>query len=364
MSGFATPIDAGFLVNAALLAMLLAVVVGIIATRSLIGAVLLMSLYSLISATWLLVMDAADVAFTEAVVGAGASTVILLGALLLTRARTVPAPRVQLIAPFIAVLLAGGLLIYASFDLPMLGDPASPANAHVGRAYMERVDEDVGTPNVVTAVLSSYRGLDTLGETAVVFAAGLAVALLLGFGERAMQDEPRAQWLERRETLADTDHHAILRVTSKLIVPITLMFALYVQFHGDLGAGGGFQAGVLAAVAVIQHALVFGLRDTMRAVPASLVRAVASLGVLVFGGAGVASILQGGVFLDYDFLLPPSFEAGLPDSAIAGGHHHWGQHFGIMVIELGVLLTVAATLVAIYYAFAGRISDIPPEEAA
>jgi multicomponent Na+:H+ antiporter subunit B len=353
IASIVTPVVAGAIVGAVMLVMMVAIVIAVMVARKLVVAVVLMSVYSLASAVWLLAMDAADVSFTEAVVGAGVSTLISLGAILLTRGEARAVPWTALIAPGLVALAAGGVLLYAAFDLPNLGDAASPANAYVGRVYLEHAAHDVGSANVVTAVLSSYRGFDTLGETVVIFAAGIGVALMLGFGERAPRDTPPAA----PDGLKEGDRHVVLRVAAKLLIPLIAIFAFYVQFHGDLGPGGGFQAGVIMAVAIFLHALVFGLRDTMKAIPPGFARGLAALGVLLYAGVGVANMVNGGGFLDYDHLFPQRFEASLPDSALAGGHHHWGQHFGIMGIEFGVFLTVAATMVTIFYAFAGRSPD-------
>lgn len=340
--------DANLAIDIALLLMLCVIAFAIARTRSLLAAILLMGVYSLVSAVWLMVMDAADVAFTEAVVGAGVSTIVLLGAILLTRGETEKLDWRRLIAPGLLAVAVGGTLIFAVLGLPGLGDPASPANAHVGRAYLEATPNDIGMPNIVTAVLSSYRGFDTLGETTVIFAAGIAVALMLGFGPRASLAPPQA---------TTGDHHVVLRVTAKLLIPLIALYAFYVQFHGDLGPGGGFQAGVILAVAMILHALVFGLRETMAALPPRFMRSAASLGVLLYAAVGIACILNGGGFLDYDHLFPPQVEAQIPGWILGGASHHWGQHFGIVAIELGVLLTVAATMVTVFYGFAGRMAD-------
>jgi len=177
------------LINVSLLAMLFVVAVAIIRMRNLFAIVMLAGAYSLISATWFVVLDAVDVAFTEAAVGAGISTALMLGAMLLT-SRTAKSERALLgVVPFLVCLLTGAVLIYATIDLPALGDVASPANSHVGAQYLDQVQADTGVPNVVTAVLASYRGFDTLGETGVIFAAGVAVVLLLGFGERSLSDK-------------------------------------------------------------------------------------------------------------------------------------------------------------------------------
>src|SRR5262249_46242877 len=143
--------DPNLALNFVLLAMLVLVAIFIAVTRSLLAAIILMSVYSLISAIWLVVTDAADVAFTEAVVGAGVSTIILLGAILLTRGEVQARKPGRLIFPALAAIIAGGLLVYAALSLPDFGDPASPANAYVGRSYLVSTPQEIGSPNVVTA---------------------------------------------------------------------------------------------------------------------------------------------------------------------------------------------------------------------
>jgi multicomponent Na+:H+ antiporter subunit B len=343
----AIALEASFALNVALLLMLVAIAAAIAWTRSLVAAILLMGVYSLASAVWLVVMDAADVAFTEAVVGAGVSTVVLLGATLLVRPGPVRVDWRRAIAPAVLVVGVGALLVLAVSGLASFGDPSSPANAHVGRSYLVETPNDIGIPNVVTAVLASYRGFDTLGETVVIFAAGIGVALMLGFGPRSSLPQPPVQ---------PGEHHVVLRVTARLLIPLIILFAFYVLFHGDLGAGGGFQAGVILAVAPILHALVFGLHATTAAIPAGFVRGVAALGVLVFAGVGVVCMANGGGFLDYDRLFMPRVEAMIPPGLLGDPthSHNWGQHFGILLVEVGVLLTVSSTMVTIFYRFAGR----------
>jgi multicomponent Na+:H+ antiporter subunit B len=133
--------------------------------------------------------------------------------------------------------------------------------------------------------------------------------------------------------------HTILRVISKLLVPLILLFALYVQFHGDFGPGGGFQAGVIFGSGIILYALVFDLDSARRAVPPWLLRIGVSLGVLIYAGVGVVTMLLGGNYLDYNML--------------AHDPHH-GQHWGILTVELGVGITVASVMITVFYTFAGR----------
>ncbi|WP_300379230.1 DUF4040 domain-containing protein [Henriciella sp.] len=174
------------LINVVLLGLLFVIGIAIARMRSLFAIVMLSGIYSLISATWFVAVDAVDVAFTEAAVGAGISTALLLGAMLLTSRTAKPEKKAMSLVPLLVVIATGAMLVYATIDLPAFGDPESPANTYVGTDYIERTPEDIGVPNLVTAVLASYRGFDTLGETGVVFAAALAVILLLGFGERSL----------------------------------------------------------------------------------------------------------------------------------------------------------------------------------
>ncbi|MGI9350285.1 MAG: Na(+)/H(+) antiporter subunit B [Rhizobiaceae bacterium] len=142
-------------------------------------------------------------------------------------------------------------------------------------------------------------------------------------------------------------HHLILRVITKLLVPPIILFALYVQFHGDYSPGGGFQAGVIFAAGLILFGIVYGLRTVKRVFPPWLVHKLAAVGVLIYGGTGVVSLFVGKAFLDY--------------SALAHHPEH-GQHYGIIAVELGVGVAVASVMIAIYYAFAARPPRIDDED--
>ena len=174
------------LINVILLGLLFVVAIAIARMRSLFAIVMLSGIYSLISATWFVALDAVDVAFTEAAVGAGISTALLLGAMLLTSRTAKPEKRATAIVPLLVCIAVGCMLVYATIDLPAFGAADSPANTYVGTDYIERTPKEIDIPNIVTAVLASYRGFDTLGEVGVVFSAALAVILLLGFGERSL----------------------------------------------------------------------------------------------------------------------------------------------------------------------------------
>jgi len=133
--------------------------------------------------------------------------------------------------------------------------------------------------------------------------------------------------------------HVILRALSKLLIPLIMLFALYVQFHGDYGPGGGFQAGVIFGAAIILYALMFGLEAAKRVFPPRVLELFVAFGLLLYGGVGIDAILMGGNFLDYGYLAHDAVH---------------GQHVGILLVELGVGITVASVMASIFFLFAGR----------
>lgn len=142
-------------------------------------------------------------------------------------------------------------------------------------------------------------------------------------------------------------HHLVLRVVTKALIPPILLFALYVQFHGDFGPGGGFQAGVIFASAFILYALVFSLETARQVVPSGALRLLIAIGLLLYALVGVAGMLLGGNYLNYSVL-------GETDTS--------GQHLGVVLIELGVGITVSAVMIAIFFSFAGRAPRIRDED--
>ncbi len=133
------------------------------------------------------------------------------------------------------------------------------------------------------------------------------------------------------------EHHLVLHVVARLLIPLIMLFALYVQFHGDYGPGGGFQAGVIFAVGFILYGLIWGVERLRKVVSPTILRILSASGVLIYAAVGVASMLNGGEFLNYSVLV---------DDPVSG------QHIGILIIEFGVGLTVASTMTILFYAFA------------
>jgi multicomponent Na+:H+ antiporter subunit B len=159
--------------------------------RNLFAIVIVSGFYSLVSAGLFTVLDAVDVASTEAAVGAGISTVIMLATLLIVGSEEKPSNRPR-IWPLLAVVVTGAFLVYGTLDMPRYGDAQAPIHQHVAPRYIEASGDEIGVPNIVTSVLASYRGYDTLGETCVIFTAGVAVLMLIGQALRFRQKEGEA----------------------------------------------------------------------------------------------------------------------------------------------------------------------------
>lgn len=314
-----------------LLTLLMITGIAIVRMRDLFGAVMLSGIFSLLLATNFFLLDAADVALTEAAVGAGISTVLFLSALAMTAEKERAASSNRGIA-LVVTITTTLLVIYATFDQPTFGDPTAPIHQHIAPWYLETTRDVIDIPNVVTAVLGSYRGYDTLGEVFVVFTAGIGVLFLLG----ARSGRPRQKPTEKTEGLR---HYLVPRIVGRMLIPFILLFALYVQFHGEYSPGGGFQAGAIFAAAIILYALLEGEERALRALPRSLLMWLISGGALLYGGVGVVTMLLGGNFLDYSVLA---------ENPAAG------QQLGLLLIEAGVGITVTGVLLSIFHAFAAR----------
>ena len=185
------------IVDIVLLVLLAVTGIAVIRLRNLFGAVILTGIYSLVSAGLFVVMDAVDVAFTEAAVGAGISTVLMLSTLALVGHKE-REPKHAPVLPLFVVIVTGGILVYGTSQIPPFGDPDNPAHHHVAPYYLENSLEDTEIPNVVTSVLASYRGYDTMGETTVVFTALVGVLLLLSRGPLPRRVFHGGRWITVR----------------------------------------------------------------------------------------------------------------------------------------------------------------------
>ena len=313
-------------------------VVGIVVgrLRNLFGAAMLTGIFSFLSAGLFTLMTAVDVAFTEAAVGAGISTVLFLATLALTDDTESPTQTSWLAIGVVS--LTAFALFFGSFDMPVYGDPHAPIHTGVGRHYLMQSWDEIGLPNVVTGVLASYRGFDTFGELAVIFTAGVGVILLLRSEKAVMGDD--APPIPFRSRAPYVREMPIVRAVAKVMLPFILLFALYVQAHGDFGPGGGFQAGVVFAAGFVLYGLVWGPRALQTIARERFLEAGMALGLLLYGGVGVAALFMGGTFLDYGAFTPE--------------HPQHGQHWGIFLVELGVGITVSAVMLVIYFDFTAR----------
>ena len=165
--------------------------------HNLFAVVMLTSIFSLLGAATYVVLDAVDVAFTEAAVGAGISTVLMLGTLALTSSEEKPASPKNRFSALVVVVVTGVVLIFGTLDMPRYGDPKAPIHHHVAPRYLNNSKQEVGLPNVVTSVLASYRGYDTLGETFVIFTAAAGGLAIMGRVRRPPRREKKAQTTEQ-----------------------------------------------------------------------------------------------------------------------------------------------------------------------
>jgi multicomponent Na+:H+ antiporter subunit B len=245
-----------------LLTLLVITAGAVIRASNLFVAVMLMGIFSLLIAINFFLLDAADVALTEAAVGAGISTVLFLGALSVldgTEKHRISGRKTALVS----ILIAGLTMGYATLYEPSFGDPLAPAHQHLTPWFMQATAEQVDIPNVITAILGSFRGYDTLGEVFVVLVAGIGVLFLLGGrpDARSNHDTANSEGLK---------HYLIPRMVGRLLIPFIVLFGLYVQFHGEYGPGGGFQAGALIAAGMILYSLLEGQERALVEMPTTI----------------------------------------------------------------------------------------------
>ena len=170
-----------------LLGFLTVTVLSVIFLRDLFAIVMLFGIYSFLAAALFVTLDAVDVAFTEASVGAGIATFLMLATLALTARREKTLPDRPLV-PLLVVSVVGAALVYGTLDMPHFSDPNAPVHTRTAPYYIESTATEIGVPNIVTAVLASYRGYDTLGELTVIFTAGIGVIALLSYRKRRGKD--------------------------------------------------------------------------------------------------------------------------------------------------------------------------------
>lgn len=265
----------------------------------------------------------------------------------------------------VIVLLFGGLLFYSSLDFPPWGDPLSPASTHVSPRYIEQALAETSVPNLVTAVLADYRGYDTMFETIVIFSAGVACLMLLRVHRREEDETRLYRHLPTGITLRISGERDIpkdskdfeqidltwvpydlaVKTTCRMIVPFSMIFALYVIAHGHHSPGGGFQGGVILGASVILYAISHNLRSSLMRISEKLAVLFCGLGVLIYAGTGLICSFYGANYLDYAAL-----------SQLLGVDPVTARSHGILMVEIGVGISVMAVMIHLYYnlASAGR----------
>lgn len=247
----------------------------------------------------------------------------------------------KVISIIIVIIVAGFPFLQLNI-LPVIGDENSPANTNVSVYYIENGEKDTNAANLVTAVLADYRGFDTLLETTVMFLAGLGVVLILYGRPKSIvqrrQIPNRISLANRTESYKSMNKDVII----PLVVPMIIVYAAYVLFHGEVSLGGGFQAGALLALAYTLDVLVVPDNQIMFILNKMNAVVIAGIGTGIYGLVGMASMLNGGSFLEYSKL--PFRITDVPEL----------HSLGIMLIEIGVTIGVMATIIGMLDAILER----------
>lgn len=295
------------------------VVISFIRSNNSLVIILLSSAFSLFTTVMYLVLDAPDVAMTEAAVGALISVFSIYA---LRAVYTAPYEFTESFNPllFIILLSFATLLIYASLDLPEFGSQFAISQQKTAVYYIENTPSDINIPSIVAAILASYRGYDTLLETLVVLIGGLSVLLVT-----------------EQSTPTQVSHDLLITKLTRFMFPIIFIFALYLQIHGEISPGGGFQAGAIIAIAFILYAMSFGDETLLKLLSLKKLKNIAVSGVGLYFIAGLYGLLDGLEFLNYNAF---------------SNNKELSQKIGIITVELGVGITVSATMLLIYFCLA------------
>ncbi len=313
-----------------------------ISVKDLFSAAIIFGAYSFLMCLLWTEMGAVDVAFTEASVGAGVSTVLFVAAVFRTTRKVKDRGVKRYWTKGVGLLAAtsvGGVLIAAVGDFPGFADPLSPASTHLSPYFITNTLTDTAVPNIVTSVLADYRGYDTMFETAVIFAAGLAVIAILRRSKTGVQHESREKVI-----LSEGYEDTIIRLVARKMVPFMQLFALYVLAHGHHSPGGGFQGGVILGASFILIAISYDMKMLLGRMSEKWNVLLGNIGVLVYAGIGFVCLLLGANFLDYSILhriLPAT------DEIMARSH-------GMLGIETGVAIAVSAIVVSLYVNIASQ----------
>ncbi len=310
--------------------LLILISIKIIFAKDLLNAVIAASIFSLLIGVSYLIMDAPDVAMTEAALGACLSTCVYLNLLSKLPPDLKNIERTNIIPASLICLLFVVTLAYMGLELPNYGDDNAPIHIHSSKYYLENTSRDIGVPSFVAAILASYRAYDTLGETSVILIAGIAVLLIFS-------KEDVIPWPLHGMTKLKV--YPIIKYITSFIIPYIILYSIYIQLNGESSPGGGFQAGVIFASSLIAYDLVYGNRKLSRYFPPNVLISIAVLGVAIYAIVGTISLFFNDNYLNYYSLT--NF---INDKLLA-------QHIAIVIVEIGIGLTVSAIMYLIYNLF-------------
>lgn len=244
----------------------------------------------------------------------------------------------------ILMLIAVIVVPFAAFDiLPVIGDPASAPNSHVSDHYIEHAIDECNSPNMVTAVIVDYRAFDTMFETTVMFLAGLAVIMILANHPKKRLFVPTRVRRFDKHTGEPVYRTVNKDATVSVIQALILIYAIYVLFHGEVSLGGGFQAGALIGMTYLLDMMVVKRERPIFDLRKFKAASIAGLGPFIYAFVGILTMAGGGLYLEYNKLPLPVHQAEL-------------HSIGITLVEIGVTIGVAGTIITILSALSERIS--------
>jgi len=242
----------------------------------------------------------------------------------------------------IILIMIATVLLWSFIDyLPIIGDPDSAPNTHVSRVYIANAPTQTNSPNLVTAVLADYRGLDTMLETTVIYLASVAVILIMSGKKSKSELEMEHGERTAYEAIRNFGTQEIWTVLP-ILIPILLLYAIYVLMHGEVSLGGGFQAGALIAMSYILYSLVEEEYERKLKLSQFSLMCIGAVGLLIYFSTGLLPMLTGGNFLEYGALPFPFMDEPERHST------------GILMIEIGVTITVASSIITILNAILER----------
>ena len=312
--------------------------------RHLMSASVVLGIYSFFMCLIWAGMGAVDVAFTEAAVGAGVSTIFFVLILFFTNASddSRASIRTNILVGGLCVVFGYGLYVGVS-DLPEWGDASSPVNTMVSPYFIKYAYSDTKVPNLVTAVLADYRAFDTMFETVVVFIATLGIIMLFRRESNQVEDG-----LTTNHAVHNSEVPMVMRLASQYMTPFIQLFGLYVVAHGHYSPGGGFQGGVILGASLILMAIANGTSFVESYFSVSAMMRLSILGVIIFAVWGLVPVLLGQSFLDYS-----AWSQWLPIDPVMIRSH------SMLIVEIGVALTVMCGMYGIYVSMVsdGRLGN-------